>query len=103
MRIEVDDPARLDVYDLLDEHLRNMHAISPPGSVHALDVEGLKSADVTFWSVRDGILLLGCGALKQLGPEHGEIKSMRMLAALRRRGAGRAVLNHILGEARRRG
>jgi len=103
MRIQVDDPARPDVFALLEEHLRNMHELSPPESVHALDVSGLKSPDITFWSVRDGDTLLGCGALKELSPEHGEIKSMRTPAALRRRGAGRAVLAHILSEARRRG
>jgi putative acetyltransferase len=103
MHIEIDDPARPDVYALLDEHLRNMHELSPPESVHALDVSGLQSPDVTFWSVREGSLLLGCGAIKELGPEHGEIKSMRTPAALRGRSAGRAVLNHILVEARQRG
>lgn len=103
MQIELDDPARADVYTLLDEHLRNMHELSPSESVHALDVSGLKGPEITFWSVRDGSALLGCGALKELDPEHGEIKSMRTPAALRRRGAGRAVLNHILAEARRRG
>ena len=52
MQIEIDDPARADVYALLDEHLRNMHELSPPESVHALDVSGLKGRDITFWSVR---------------------------------------------------
>ncbi|TFV92315.1 GNAT family N-acetyltransferase [Oxalobacteraceae bacterium OM1] len=103
MRIEIDDPARADVYALLEEHLRNMHELSPPESVHALDVTSLKRPEITFWSVREGSVLLGCGALKELGPEHGEIKSMRTPSALRGRGAGRAVLNHILAEARRRG
>ena len=103
MQVQVDDPARPDVYALLDEHLRNMHELSPPESVHALDVSRLKSADITFWSVRDGNQLLGCGALKQLTSAHAEIKSMRTPAALRRRGAGRAVLLHILAEAQRRG
>lgn len=103
MRIDLDDPARADVYALLDEHLRSMYELSPPESVHALDVSGLKRADITFWTVREGDLLIGCGALKHLSPQHGEIKAMRTPAALRRRGAGRAVLNHILAEARRRG
>jgi putative acetyltransferase len=103
MQIEIDDPARADVYALLDEHLRNMHELSPPESVHALDVSGLKGPNITFWSVRESGVLLGCGALNELEPEHGEIKSMRTPTALRRRGAGRAVLNHILAEARRRG
>ncbi|NEX62119.1 GNAT family N-acetyltransferase [Noviherbaspirillum sp. 17J57-3] len=103
MHIETDDPGRADVYALLDEHLRNMHALSPPESVHALDVSGLKHPDITFWSVRDDDVLLGCGALKEIAPGHGEIKSMRTPSAMRRRGAGRAMLQHILAEARRRG
>lgn len=103
MRVELDDPERPDVYALLEEHLRNMFELSPPESVHALDVSRLKGPDVTFWSVRDGDTLLGCGALKEIDPEHGEVKSMRTPQALRRRGAGRAVLIHILSEARRRG
>jgi putative acetyltransferase len=103
MRVEIDDPERPDVYALLEEHLRNMYALSPPESVHALDVSRLKGPEITFWSVRDGDTLLGCGALKEIDPEHGEVKSMRTPQALRRRGAGRAVLTHILSEARRRG
>ena len=103
MRVEIDNPERPDVYALLEEHLRNMYALSPPESVHALDVSRLKGPEITFWSVRDGDTLLGCGALKEIDPEHGEVKSMRTPQALRRRGAGRAVLTHILSEARRRG
>jgi putative acetyltransferase len=103
MRIQLDDPARADVFALLDEHLRNMHELSPPESVHALDVSGLKKPEVTFWTVRDGNTLLACGALKELDPAHGEIKSMRTPAALRRQGAGRAMLDHIVKEARARG
>ena len=103
MRIQVDDPTRPPIRALLAEHLRDMHAISPPGSVHALEPDGLAGPDVTFWSVWDGDTLLGCGALKALGLHHGEIKSMRTPSALRRRGAGRAVLDHIIAEARARG
>ena len=103
MRVELDDPERPDVCALLEEHLRSMYQLSPPESVHALDVSRLKGPDITLWSVRDGDTLLGCGALKEIDPEHGEVKSMRTPQALRRRGAGRAVLIHILSEARRRG
>lgn len=105
MKVERDDPARDDVRALLEEHLRNMHEIGPPESVHALDLNRLKAADITFWSVRDSSdgTLLGCGALKQLDAEHGEVKSMRTPQAARRRGAGRAVLERILAEARARG
>lgn len=103
MRIQLDDPARADVLALLEEHLRNMRELSPPESVHALDVRRLQSSDITFWTVRDGDALLGCGALRELDAKHGEIKSMRTPAALRRRGAGRAMLTHILAESRARG
>jgi putative acetyltransferase len=103
MQIAADDPSRPDVYALLEEHLRNMHELSPPESVHALDVSRLKAPDITFWTVRDGEQLLGCGALKQLSSDHGEIKSMRTPLGLRRRGAGRAVLTHILSVAKQRG
>jgi putative acetyltransferase len=103
MKVQIDDPARPDVFALLDEHLRNMQELSPPESVHALDVSKLKSPEITFWTVRDGELLLGCGALKELDPTHGEVKSMRTPVALRRRGAGCAVLAHIVRVARERG
>lgn len=103
MQIQIEDPALPDIYTLLDEHLRNMHELSPPESVHALDVSRLQSPDVTFWTARANGVLLGCGALKELDPEHGEIKSMRTPQTLRRRGAGRALLAHIIQEARGRG
>jgi putative acetyltransferase len=103
MRIELDDPTAPDVAALLAEHLRDMHASSPPGSVHALDASALKAPSVTFWSVRDGGLLLGCGALKALDARHAEVKSMRTPRALRRRGAGRAMLEHLVRVARERG
>jgi putative acetyltransferase len=103
MRIEHDDLSRPAIHALLNEHLQNMYALSPPESVHALDLEELRRPDITFWSVWDGETLLGCGALKQLDATHGEIKSMRTPAALRRRGAGRAILEHIIDVARARG
>ncbi|HEX3836065.1 MAG TPA: GNAT family N-acetyltransferase [Steroidobacteraceae bacterium] len=103
MRIELDDLSRPQIHALLNEHLRNMYEVSPPESVHALDLERLRSAGITFWSAWEGAHLIGCGALKELDARHGEIKSMRTPAALRRRGAGRAILNHIIAVARTRG
>jgi putative acetyltransferase len=103
MRIELDDLTRPQVLALLTEHLANMHELSPPEQVFALDASKLRAPDVTFWSVWDGSELVGCGALKELSAEHGEIKSMRTPKALRRRGAGRAVLAHIIDVARQRG
>lgn len=96
MKIRIDDLHHPDVIALIEEHVRDMYASSPPKSVHALDVSKLLGPDVTFWTVWEGWLLLGCGALKELDPSHGEIKSMRTPAALRRRGVGHAVLAHII-------
>ena len=103
MQIEVDDLSRPAVHALLNEHLANMYELSPPEQVFALDLSKLKSPDITFWTVWQENLLLGCGALKELTSTHGEIKSMRTPAKLRSRGAGRAVLNRIVETARQRG
>jgi putative acetyltransferase len=103
MRIEIDDLSRPAIHELLSEHLANMYELSPPEQVFALDLSKLKSPDITFWTVWDNDLLLGCGALKELTSTHGEIKSMRTPAKLRGRGAGRAVLNRIIETARQRG
>ena len=103
MRIEVDDLSRPQVHALLEEHLANMYELSPPEQVFALDLNKLRAPDITFWTVWDEEVLLGCGALKELTPNHGEIKSMRTPAAARGRGAGRAVLAHIISVAQQRG
>ena len=102
MKIELDDLSRPAIHALLNEHLRNMHELSPPDSVHALDLEKLRKPGITFWSAWEGPDLVGCGALKELDRAHGEVKSMRTPARLRRRGAGRAILAHIIGVARSR-
>ena len=103
MRIELDDLSRPAVITLIEEHLRNMHEISPPEEVFAFDVSKLKAPDVSFWTAWNGEVLLGCAALKELSPTQGEIKSMRTPSALRRTGAGRALLEHILAVAHTRG
>ena len=103
MHIEIDDLTRLPVHQLLEEHLANMHELSPPEQVFALDLSKLRAHDITFWTVWDEGVLLGCGALKELSPTHGEIKSMRTPTAARGKGAGRAVLAHIILVAKQRG
>lgn len=102
LRIELDDLSRRPVHALLEEHLANMYALSPPEQVFALDLDRLRAPDITFWTAWADDELLGCGALKALSGAHGEIKSMRTPQAARRRGAGRALLAHIVQEARRR-
>jgi putative acetyltransferase len=88
---------------LLEEHLRDMRAWSPPESVHALDLEKLRQPAISFWTLWEGEALLGCGALKDLGHQECEIKSMRTAAAHRGKGVGAEMLQHILSEARKRG
>lgn len=91
------------VQTLLREHLEHMRAISPPESVHALDLDDLRAPGVTFWSMWDDDVLVGCGALKELDATHGEVKSMRTSVTHRGRGVARAVLAHLVVEARSRG
>jgi len=80
-----------------------MHDNSPPGHVFALDLSGLRAANVTVWSARDGPTLLGIAALKELGDGTGELKSMRTGPRHLRKGVASSLLEHIIGEARRRG
>lgn len=92
-----------EVQALLRLHLQALHAASPSESVHALDLAGLKRPEISFFTSWEDGQLLGCGALKQLDPAHGEIKSMRTDPERLRRGAGAAMLSHILNVARSRG
>jgi putative acetyltransferase len=103
MRIEIDDVSRPEVLALLEEHLRNMYEITPPEHVFAFDASKLRAPGVTLWTAWNDETLLGCAALKELSPTQGEVKSMRTPARLRRQGAGRALLNHILHVSRERG
>lgn len=102
LRIELDDLSRPQVLALLEEHLRNMYEVTPPDKVFAFDASKLRATDVTFWTAWKGELLMGCAALKELSATEGEIKSMRTPNALRRSGAGRALLNHIIEVGRSR-
>ena len=103
MRIETDDLTRPQIHALLEEHLASMYELSAPQSVHALDLSKLRVPEITFWTVWEDEQLLGCGALKEMSATEGEIKSMRTPKGLRRKGAGRAVLAHIIDVARQRG
>jgi putative acetyltransferase len=103
MHIIEDDLTGPAIRALLETHFAGMLANSPVGSCHFLDFDGLNASDVTFWSIWDGDSLAGCGALKELDPEHGEIKSMRTHEDHLRKGVGAMMLTHIISEARERG
>ena len=96
----LDDPH---VVALLQAHLDAMALHSPPESIHALDLSGLRAAEVSFWSAWRGDALAGCGALKDLGDGHGELKSMRTHAAHLRQGVAAALLVHLMATARAQG
>ena len=103
MRIVRDDLIHPDVVALLEFHLRSAFENSPPGSVFALDLTGLRDPAVTLWSAWDGEDLLGLGALKQLDADHGELKSMRTAPAHLRKGVAGVMLDHLIAEGTARG
>lgn len=103
LRIVEADPAEEPVARLIGYHVEQMHRWSPPASVHALPANRLREDDVTFYAAWHDGRLAGCGALKQLEADHGELKSMRVAPEFLRRGIGEAILLRLLGEARARG
>ena len=103
MQIILDDITHPQVLALLQAHLDGMHETSPPEHVHALDVTGLKTPDISFWTAWRSEQILGCGALKELSGNAGEIKSMRTHNAHLRQGVAAKLLEHIIGTAQSRG
>ncbi len=103
MRIVEGDLRDPRVVDLLHTHLTSARAETGPGSAHALDLTGLQSPDISFWTIWDDETLIGVGALKRLSADHGEIKSMHTAQSMRGKGAGSAMLRHIIATARAHG
>ena len=103
MRIIPGDFSDPRVRDLVYTHQTRARAETAVGSAHALDLTALQSPDISFWTIWNDETLLGIGALKRLSADHGEIKSMHIVESMRRKGAGRAMLNHIIATARARG
>jgi putative acetyltransferase len=103
MNIRLDDLRGSEIAELIGDHLHSMTLHSPPESIHALDLEKLRQPDVTFWSAWDGSELLGCAALKELTPQHGEVKSMKTSPKHLRKGVAKHLLEHLIGEAKHRG
>lgn len=102
MRIKVDDLSGVEIAEFLQDHVRDMKAVSPPESKHALDLDGLRKPEITFWTVWDDQILVGCGAIKELDPQHAEVKSMRTLFSYKRRGVASILLEQIIDEAKKR-
>ena len=103
MRVTQGDFSDPRVVDLIRLHHAIAHAQTARGSAHALDIAGLQAADISLWTIWEGDALLGVGALRRLSREHGEVKSMHTAKAARRRGAARAMLEHIIASAKESG
>ncbi|WNL38095.1 GNAT family N-acetyltransferase [Halomonas sp. PAMB 3264] len=103
MDIRIDDLNSPEVISLISEHLASMAPTAPAESRHALDLEGLRGSNITFWAVWDGSQLAGIGALKRLSREHGEIKSMRTAKSYLGQGVASRLLSHIVDEAKKNG
>jgi putative acetyltransferase len=103
VRIEAADLGHPAVVALIEHHLREAHRNSPPGSVFALDLSGMRDPTLSLFAAWEGDTLLGLGALKQLAADHGELKSMRTAPDQLRKGVATAMLGHLLATARSRG
>ena len=102
MRIVIDDLSSPQIAQFLEQHIEDMRSVSPPESKHALDLDGLRQRDVTFWTGWLDGELVSCGALKRLDDAHAELKSMRTSAQHRGAGIGALLLRHILAHASER-
>ena len=90
-----------DVNDLLKKHFIELRSVSPAGSTHVLDIEGLKDPSIKFWSLWENNKLVGCGALKFLEKNHGEFKSIRVADEFKKKGIGERIINHLIEEAKK--
>ena len=88
------------VYELLRKHFIELRSVSPAGSTHVLDIDGLKNPSIKFWSLWENEKLMGCGALKFLNESHGEFKSIRVADQYRGKGYGKKIISHLIAEAK---
>ena len=89
-----------EVDELLRKHFIELRSVSPAGSTHVLDIDGLKNPSIKFWSLWENEKLMGCGALKFLNENHGEFKSIRVADQYRRKGYGKKIISHLIAEAK---
>ena len=89
------------VNEVLIKHFIELRSVSSEGSAHVLDIAGLKTPSIKFWSLWEESDLMGSGALKFLDTEHGEFKSIRVNDKFRNKGNGSKIINHLINEAKK--
>ena len=92
-----------EVNNLLKKHFIELRSVSPAGSTHVLNIDGLKDPSIKFWSLWDNNHLIGCGALKFIGQNHGEFKSIRVSDDFRNKGIGNKIISHLIIQAKKLG
>ena len=90
-----------EVNQLLKKHFIELRSVSPEGSTHVLDIEGLQNKSIKFWSIYENDELIGCGALKFLDPQHGEFKSIRVSDSFRKKGYGNKIIKVLIDKSRK--
>ena len=85
-----------EVNQLLKKHFIELRSVSPQGSTHVLDIEGLQDKSIKFWSIYENDELIGGGALKFLDPNHGELKSIRVADPFRNKGYGKKIIKVLI-------
>lgn len=100
MIIAEEHPLTPDLALLFQRHTADMHADTPPESIHMMDKSALATPGIRFFVLRDGGEPLAMGAFKRIDDTHAEIKSMHVLHEARGRGLSKAMLTHLVEEAR---
>ena len=90
----------LEVNELLIKHFNELKSVSPEGSTHVLDIDGLKNQSIKFWSLWEDAKLVGCGALKFLSKTHGEFKSIRVADNFKNKGYGKKIIVDLLSKSK---
>ena len=101
--IGAESPLGADLGLLMERHTADMHADTPPESIYMLDAGALAAPGIWFFVMREDGQPVAMGAIKRIDAAHAEIKSMHVLHEVRGRGLSRAMLAHLVAQARAEG
>lgn len=103
LTVALESPLGPDLALLMQRHTADMHADTPPESIHMMDAGQLATPGIWFFVMRDDGVPVAMGAFKRLNATHAEIKSMHVLAEARGKGLSRRMLDHLVTEAQAKG